>query len=157
VHDELTQVHNRRYFDRAMQREVNRARRHEEPLSLFLFDIDDFKSYNDSFGHREGDDLLRRVGRLLLATFRSEDVPCRYGGEEFVVILPETDAAHAHLVAERFRETIARLDGPRKATISGGIAEFPVHGVEPGALFLQADRTMYRAKAEGKDRILIAS
>ena len=155
VLDELTQVYNRRYFDRTLMREINRARRHNGKLTLFLFDIDNFKKYNDTHGHTAGDEALKCVGRMLNSEFRREDTPCRYGGEEFVVIMPETSAEAAMLVAGRFSEKVAVAQlSSGNISISGGVASFPSDGEEPGELFLQADRALYRAKSDGKNRIL---
>lgn len=156
--DELTQVYNRRYFDRSFMREINRARRHGTEVSLFVFDVDDFKQYNDQNGHVAGDVVLHRVGELLLQRFRQEDIPCRYGGEEFVVIMPETNTPQALTVAARFFEDLrsAPFDGGQ-VTISGGIAHYPDHGQDAGTIFLQADRCLYRAKRHGKNRIYIPS
>lgn len=157
LQDELTGLFNRRYFDRSLAREINRARRHDACVALLVFDIDDFKQYNDRFGHAAGDEVLRQVGLLLRETLRSEDIPCRFGGEEFVAILPETTAGQARPLIERVirRVAEARLQHG-SITISGGVAHFPEHGKEPGEVFLQADRALYAAKAHGKNRICLA-
>lgn len=154
LQDELTLIFNRRYFDKSIVREINRARRHESVLSLFLFDVDDFKNLNDTLGHAAGDGVLREIGIMMRSMFRNEDIPCRFGGEEFAVILPETKSDAAIKVAERFAKQLREksIDG-QKVTISGGIAQFPDDAQDPGTLFLQADRALYRAKIDGKNRI----
>lgn len=152
--DELTQLFNRRYYEISITREVNRARRHNHPLSLLILDIDDFKIYNDSHGHSAGDVVMYELASILRSTLRSEDIPCRFGGEEFVVILPETTGSQAHATAGRFLGELAqaRFEG-RRVSVSGGVAEFPIHADNPGALLIAADRALYRAKLAGKDRI----
>lgn len=155
--DALTGVYNRRYLDRSLLQEVHRAGRYGHCVAVLVVDIDDFKFYNDNFGHAEGDEVMRTIGALMLTTFREEDVPCRYGGEEFVVILPETDSQAALQVASRFMEAVRSSQFAHgKVTISGGIAHFPEHGRQPGEVFLAADQALYRAKNDGKDRIYIA-
>ncbi len=156
--DELTGLFNRRYLEKSLPREVKRALRHKNPLSVLILDIDDFKKYNDVYGHAAGDDVMRTVARILQLNFRTEDIPCRYGGEEFVVILPETTAEQALHVSSRFIERVreTRFDFGA-VTVSGGIAQMPMHGDSGGLLMLQADRALYRAKAEGKNAVLIAN
>ncbi len=155
--DELTGVYNRRYFERCLGRELNRARRHSHGLSLFALDLDDFKSFNDVHGHQAGDEVLKAAGSLLKRMFRSEDIVCRYGGEEFVVILPLTSASSAMIVAQRFLEEIRKVEFyGRRVTCSGGIAAFPEHALESRELFKMADRALFIAKNRGKDRILLA-
>lgn len=154
--DDLTGVYNRRFFDQFLDQEINRAARHEKSVALFFFDLDDFKQYNDRNGHMEGDEALHMVGTLLRLAFRREDMPCRFGGEEFAVILPETDSRGAELVATRFREQLKEANFPGgNLTLSGGICHFPVHGKNRSELYLQVDQAMYRAKEGGKDRIIL--
>lgn len=107
--DEVTGVHNRRYFNDILAQEFHRARRYESPLSLLILDVDDFKSINDTFGHPEGDAVLRKIGRLLKDSTRQPDTVCRYGGDEFAVILPQTPSVKARALAERVRKAAARL------------------------------------------------
>ncbi len=155
--DALTGLYNRRYLDRSLLQEVHRAERYGHSVAVLVVDIDDFKYYNDNFGHAEGDEVMRTIGALMLATFREEDVPCRYGGEEFVVILPETDSEQALRTAARFMEAVRSSKFTHgKVTISGGIAHYPRHGRQPGEVFLAADQALYRAKSDGKDRIYAA-
>jgi len=160
--DGLTNVANRRYFDAVLQREARRAKRTRRQLSLLLFDIDNFKKFNDMYGHLEGDDCLRRVTEAAAAVLqRPADVLARYGGEEFAVLLPETDAAGAALIAERLRETVASLAIPHAAsdaaphvTISVGASNL-AHSAATDVLPLidRADRALYQAKRSGKNRV----
>jgi len=110
--DGLTGIFNRRYFDQRLQREVLRARRYDRCLSVLMVDIDHFKKYNDSLGHLMGDEVLRKVAKILEENLRRADVVCRYGGEEFVVILPEIDLEHATYVAEKLRQTVLNISFP---------------------------------------------
>ncbi len=155
--DELTGLYNRRYFDRSLAREVNRANRHNHEFALVLFDVDDFKQYNDRHGHAAGDEILSYVGKILKESMRDEDTACRYGGEEFIAILPETGAEKAALVARRVVERMgAHVFAHGHVTISAGIAAYPKHATDPGELFLHADRALYAAKASGKNRVVTA-
>ena len=157
LQDELTGIYNRRYFNRSLVRELNRAQRHDHLLSLFVFDLDNFKEYNDRFGHQAGDEALRVVGECLTSSFRREDIVCRYGGEEFVVLMPETGKDNASKVCRRFAAALKNAEGPKiPLTISGGISMFPDDAKEQVQLFLKADRCLYQAKLQGKDRILLA-
>ena len=157
LQDELTSLYNRRYFNQVFAKEIDRAKRHKRKLSLFIFDIDDFKKVNDELGHSAGDDVLRKLSILLRATIRNEDIACRYGGEEFLVILPETEGPGAEAVAERFRVEVSKQRPYDKSiSISGGIAHFPTHGEDATSLFVNADRALFRAKNEGKNRINVA-
>ncbi|MCR9143803.1 MAG: GGDEF domain-containing protein [bacterium] len=157
LQDQLTGLYNRRYLDRCLLQEFRRAERHGHPVTIVIFDIDDFKTYNDSFGHPAGDEAMRTIGGLMAASFREEDQACRYGGEEFVVVLPETDAAAAGRVAERFVQAVRDTGfSHRPITMSGGLADYPRLGLDPGRVFLAADQALYRAKAEGKNRLVTA-
>ncbi|MEQ9366559.1 MAG: GGDEF domain-containing protein [Leptospirales bacterium] len=157
LQDELTGLYNRRYLDRCLLQEFRRAERHKHPVTIVIFDIDNFKTYNDAFGHPAGDEVMRTIGALMSATFREEDQACRYGGEEFVVILPETKAADALRVAERFMLAVRETRFPHRAiTVSGGVADYPASGGDPGGVFLAADQALYQAKHAGKDRLMTA-
>ncbi len=157
LQDELTGLYNRRYLDRCLLQEFRRAERHGKPVSIAIFDIDNFKTYNDTFGHPAGDEVMRTIGALMSATFREEDQACRYGGEEFVVVLPETAAEAAAGVAERFLKIVRETSFPHRAiTVSCGVADFPRLGRDPGSVFLAADQALYRSKDQGKDRLIIA-
>jgi len=159
--DWLTALYNRGAFNSAAHRELRRAQRYRQQLSLVLFDLDDFKLVNDRFGHEKGDLVLREIGLLLRRSVRDVDVAARYGGEEFAVLLPETGRLGARAVAERVRAALARhgvlrdegCDEP-PVTVSAGIAVYPEDGEELGDLLRQADVALYRAKAEGKNTIV---
>jgi diguanylate cyclase (GGDEF)-like protein len=158
IRDALTGCQNRRGFDEILQHEMTRARRYGRTLSLVLFDLDHFKTINDEFGHDTGDHVLRRVGRLLLTTFRSTDTACRPGGEEFAMIFPETPLADAARLAERLREDILRIGPdavlPRAVSASFGVAAFPDDARDIDDLIRVADRALYLAKAEGRNRVV---
>ena len=160
--DALTGIANRRHFDRVLDRELRRARRESLPLSLVFLDLDEFKRFNDTYGHAHGDDVLRLVAQTLDETFRrGGDLVARYGGEEFAVVLPGVDSRRASLYAERLRRRIWRLAVPYEAsqvadrvTISGGVATVPP-GLTATAdhLLRAADKALYRAKCQGRNRI----
>jgi diguanylate cyclase (GGDEF)-like protein len=163
--DALTGIANRRHFDRALEREVRRARRHTQPLSLVFLDLDEFKLFNDSYGHARGDEVLRKIAQTLDETFRrGGDLVARYGGEEFAVVLPGVDGRRAGLYAERLRRRIWRLAIPYNAsqltdrvTISGGVATlYPPASTGPDELLFAADKALYRAKCLGRNRIATA-
>lgn len=167
--DPLTGIANRRHFDRVLDREVRRARREHLSLSLIFLDLDEFKHFNDTYGHVQGDEVLRRVARTLDESFRrGGDLVARYGGEEFAVVLPGVDAHRAGLYAERLRRRIWRMaicSGPSQAgeriTISGGVAAIAPGAPDcddtaPDALLRAADQALYKAKCLGRNRIAMA-
>lgn len=152
-----------RHFDARFATELNRARRFNRPLSLLLADLDYFKALNDAHGHLAGDAVLAGIGEILRATLREHDLAGRFGGEEFAVALPETDAEEAREVAERIRQAVAAtiFEGPTggqlpRVTLSIGVASFPYHGETAAALTRSADAAAYRAKAAGRDRVVCA-
>ncbi len=163
--DPLTGLRNVRYFYDTIEREVKRASRYGEVFSVVIFDIDNFKDVNDTYGHQTGDDVLKELAGILKGQCRRADVLARYGGEEFVMLLPRTDRDSALQVAERIREAVQRhtfseeallRDGMKKAlkiTISGGVATFPEDGQTVRELLYRADMALYRAKALGKARV----
>lgn len=157
-YDSLTNLYNRQFFDETMEREINRARRHNLDLSILFFDLDDFKLVNDSFGHLAGDKVLQNVAQIILSEKRSEDIAARYGGEEIVVILPETDKINAMVLGERIRQRVASAEIKYKGnsirlTISGGLASFPFNASNTADLMKCADEALYRAKGSGKNTI----
>jgi diguanylate cyclase (GGDEF)-like protein len=160
--DSLTGLFNRRYMEESLDREIRRAAREGYGLGLLMADLDNFKQLNDAYGHAAGDEVLRRVGRFLGAAVRGEDVACRFGGEEFVVILPKASLDDTHRRAEVLREGIKapHLDDPTGlypgATMSVGVAGYPEHGTSSAELILAADSAMYLAKARGRDRVVVA-
>lgn len=155
--DPLTGCHNRRGFDEILTLEFSRARRYNRPLTLVLLDIDHFKAVNDQFGHEVGDNALQRIGRAVRHTFRNTDTACRYGGEEFALIFPETPLEEGMRLAERLRVLVETLppnaEVPRSLTASFGVAAFPDHGKDITALIRAADRALYQAKAGGRNRV----
>ncbi|MEM9462581.1 MAG: diguanylate cyclase [Myxococcota bacterium] len=157
--DPLTGLGNRRIFDERLRAEVARSRRHGQPLSLLMFDIDHFKALNDAHGHVVGDSMLEMFGRIMRIETRASDLPCRYGGEEFVVIAPQTHSRQATALAERirlvFRATSATIEPKIVQTVSVGIASSeclpaPLQGK---VLLTAADEALYRAKGRGRDRV----
>jgi diguanylate cyclase (GGDEF)-like protein/PAS domain S-box-containing protein len=155
--DSLTALKNRRAFEDRLDEEVSRSRRHGYPMSLILLDIDHFKAYNDSFGHPRGDEVLRKVGRLLSRTMRDTDFAARYGGEEFAIILPHTDQAGARMVAERLRQAIEGATWDDRAiTASVGVASFSRDASTAEALVEYADRALYRSKENGRNQVSVA-
>jgi diguanylate cyclase (GGDEF)-like protein len=156
--DELTGLHNRRFFEQELKREAERTRRFRRSLSLVLVDVDHFKPYNDTFGHRAGDEALRRVaGHLAGAVPRRLDAIARYGGEEFMVLLAETDVEGARLVAERIRESVQASDEFRRPlTISAGVAAALGDDCDAEALIQMADEALYQAKRDGRNCVRIA-
>jgi diguanylate cyclase (GGDEF)-like protein len=160
--DPLTGLYNRRYMQEFLEREIHRARRRSRPLSLMLLDVDHFKRYNDTFGHASGDEALRFVAETLLFNVRAEDLAVRYGGEEFVVILPECSLQQAALRAEEIRTRLKELyvarpgELPGPVTASIGVAAFPVTTDQVDLLIKCADEALYQAKHEGRDRVVVA-
>jgi diguanylate cyclase (GGDEF)-like protein len=156
--DPLTGCLNRREFDEHLGSEFARARRYERPLSLILLDIDHFKRINDELGHEVGDHALRRIGEALRKAGRATDVVCRYGGEEFAVICPETPREEGVLFAERLRILLQEQEPdeilPRNLTASLGVAAYPDDADAIGTLLRASDRALYQAKAMGRNRVV---
>jgi diguanylate cyclase (GGDEF)-like protein len=163
IHDPLTGLFNRRYMEETLAREMHRARRAGRPMSVLMLDVDSFKQQNDRFGHDGGDAVLRELGVLLRANLRKEDIACRYGGEEFVLVLPDASLEAAGRRAEQLREAVKRLKIPFRdavigpVTVSIGVAAFPDHGDDADRLLKSADAALYAAKREGRDRVSMAS
>ncbi len=160
VTDGLTGLHNRRYLERHLAGLVEQARERQRPLSLLLLDIDFFKQVNDTHGHEAGDDVLREFSRRIRRTVRSVDLVCRFGGEEFVVVMPEADIRIAALVGERIRERIASqpflIEGGEEQldiTVSIGLAARNAAADQPDTLLRSADAALYQAKREGRNRV----
>ena len=161
VRDSLTGCFNRRYLDETLERELWRARREAYPLSLVFLDLDHFKQINDTHGHQAGDEALVVLAEVLRTDIRREDVLCRYGGEEFVVLLPRMSLELAAQRAERWRQRIAEIRVPfgnveLSFTASAGVAAYPGHGKLPDELTRAADLALYQAKAEGRNRVVVA-
>ena len=160
IRDDLTGLFNRRYFDEAIASEVVRATRYNRDLSLIFMDVDHFKNFNDELGHQLGDAALRKISAILKELVRETDIATRYGGEEFVVILPETSKQDARAVAEKIRETItsAAIEGAqKKVTISAGVATLGQDGNNSAELIGKADQAVYQAKRDGRNRVCLAS
>jgi diguanylate cyclase (GGDEF)-like protein len=159
IRDVLTGLFNRRYMLETCRREFSRAARSSQSISILSIDVDHFKKYNDNHGHDAGDMVLRAVGNCLENLFRNEDIPCRFGGEEFVVILPGADADAALRRAEQLRSKVEDIvvrylekNLPR-ITVSIGVAVFPEAGDNPQAVLKAADQALYRAKEKGRNRV----
>ncbi len=159
--DELTGIYNVRAFTAILRRTIQQSIRHSHPLSIIMVDADNLKSINDAFGHDAGDKLLKHLIEKFADELRLSDVLARYGGDEFTVLLPETDLSGAIDVAERmrssFEESRFRVRGGMELTtsISLGIASFPEHGSNADVIVEKADKALYRAKREGRNRIAI--
>ena len=156
--DALTGMHNRRFFHQALEREVSRARRYDRALSLIIIDLDDFKQVNDTVGHLAGDEVLAVTSERIQGAVRTADIPCRIGGDEFAIILPESALADAHLLFSRIEDAIASAPvGQAQALgISGGIAEL-AKNASPTDFFDAADEALYRAKHAGKAQSAVSS
>lgn len=162
IKDPLTELYNRRYMEETFDREWHRAQRQRLPLSVILFDVDHFKQVNDTRGHEAGDMVLAGLGRLLRDHVRQEDVPCRYGGEEFLVIMPGANLESAEERAERLRRAVEGLKitfqgQPLQITISAGVVAYPLHGQTPETLISAADAALYDAKRAGRNRVCLPS
>ena len=158
MRDPLTGMYNRRFLDNALPGEIARAIREQTPLSLMMMDIDHFKRVNDTHGHQAGDEVLRMLADILRNEARRTDVVCRYGGEEFVLLLPKMNLESARMRAERWRRMFAEMDvpvesGKLRCTLSVGIAVFPDHGNSAEDLLRNGDRALYLAKALGRNRV----
>jgi len=158
ITDTLTELYNRRHFHSLAQNEADRSLRNRVPFSILLMDVDRFKQYNDAFGHDEGDKVLRALGEEIRKNFRTMDTGFRHGGEEFIVLLPETAAEGAFIAAERLRKRFSAIpfvphpdEEPRRVTLSIGVAEFRP-GLSIDDVVRSADRAMYAAKNAGRDR-----
>lgn len=164
VTDSLTGLHNRRYLDRHMSVFLARAENRNRPLSVVMIDFDHFKTINDQFGHDAGDEVLREFATRLRKIVRNMDVICRYGGEEFVIVLPDASAEIGALVAERVRKMVAekpfsigKEQGMAQLTISVGISELRVKDDDCEALFARAEAAMLKAKSRGRNRIVLSA
>ena len=160
ITDPLTGLLNRRYLEERLSDELNRSQRYNYSMSCLMIDIDDFKSYNDRHGHQSGDVALKMTAHALKAALRSADVACRYGGEEFCILLPQTSLSEAGVIAERMRQRVAEKNYPfgklqplGTVTVSTGISTFAKYIDTSAKIIAAADRALYNAKAQGKNRI----
>jgi diguanylate cyclase (GGDEF)-like protein/PAS domain S-box-containing protein len=160
IHDPLTGLFNRRYLEETLIRELHRARRRSSPLCLAMLDLDNFKRFNDTHGHEAGDTLLRELGRLMREKLRKSDISCRYGGEEFVIVLPDSSLLDAEQRIEQIRTQLKEaqiqhggefLPAP---TVSAGVTQADEHNFDPGGLLRAADKALYTAKNAGRDRVI---
>jgi len=156
--DGTTKLFVARYFRQRMKEEMKLARRYNQPLTLIMLDIDYFKLINDSYGHPAGDQVLTEVGRIIKSCTRDYvDIPCRYGGEEFAILLPETDQEGGYYVAERIRQTVeaaAPLKNDVKITLSGGVATYPMDAETEQVLVEKSDLALYEAKRAGRNQVV---
>ena len=162
IRDPLTGLYNRRYLEETMERETRRAVRASQGLGVLMLDLDHFKKFNDTYGHDAGDLVLRETASFLLRSVRAEDIVCRFGGEEFVVILPLAELKVTQARAERIRSHLRQLSVVHQGqsvgmiTVSVGVAELPQHGATAKELLEAADAALYQAKREGRDRVAVA-
>jgi diguanylate cyclase (GGDEF)-like protein len=162
VRDPLTGLFNRRYLQESLGREMTRSKRRNLPLAVMMFDLDHFKAFNDNYGHAAGDAVLLAFGRLLGNSFRNEDIACRLGGEEFILIMPEMELTVAQRRAQVLLDATAALNIIHEGqtlppiTTSIGLAMMPEHGEKPDPLMAAADQALYRAKSSGRNRCCVA-
>jgi diguanylate cyclase (GGDEF)-like protein/PAS domain S-box-containing protein len=162
VRDHLTGLFNRRYMEETLERELLRASRKYLSLGIIMLDVDEFKHFNDTYGHAAGDVILRELGSLLLKQVRGDDIPCRYGGDEFMLILPDVSCEVTRERAERIcqcaKQFHLHFEGQSLAAValSLGVAVFPEHGTTSTAILRAVDAALYRAKHEGRSRVVVA-
>jgi diguanylate cyclase (GGDEF)-like protein/PAS domain S-box-containing protein len=160
IRDPLTGLFNRRYLEETLERELNRVKRQGTSLGVIMMDLDHFKEYNDTFGHSAGDELLSALGILLKSQVRGEDIACRYGGEEFLLILPGASLEIALERAESLHQAVKEMhqhhQGLKPTSLSLGVAVYPDHGDTGGQLIRSADAALYQAKQGGRDRVVAA-
>ena len=162
IRDPLTNLFNRRYMEESLERELRREGRSQKPVGIVMLDIDHFKRVNDTYGHDAGDAVLRQLGHFLKEHTRGGDISCRYGGEEFILILPEASLEQTRLCAERYLQEFRALpmqhNGQMMAspTLSLGVAAYPDNGSTSDEVLLAADAALYSAKHEGRDRVAVA-
>jgi diguanylate cyclase (GGDEF)-like protein len=163
VRDHLTGVFNRRYMEETLERELLRASRKGITLGVMMIDVDDFKRFTDVYGHIAGDVVLRELGGLLLGHIRGEDIACRYGGDEFIIVLPDASSEVTLERAERLRQHVRRLNIQYEGktlesiTLSVGVSVFPENGSTSAEILKAADTALYRAKHERRDRLIVAN
>ena len=162
VRDHLTSLFNRRYMEETLERELLRAARKQLSLGVIMLDVDDLKRFNDTWGHAAGDKVLREMGSLLLRQVRGEDIACRYGGDEFIIVLPdaslEVTRERAEMIWKYSEQFHLQFEGQSLAvvTLSLGVAVYPEHGATSTAILRAVDAALYRAKREGRSRVVVA-
>ena len=162
IRDPLTGLFNRRYMEETLEREMRRVIRAKHPLGVIMIDVDHFKQFNDNNGHEAGDAILRELGHFLRSQVRVEDIPCRYGGEEFILILPDAPLEAVVERAKNLCKGVKQLNvqyhnqslGP--VTVSAGVSTYPQHGFSGEAVIRAADSALYNAKRSGRDRVAVA-
>lgn len=161
IRDPLTGLFNRRYMQESLEREIYRAQRQNQMLGIMMIDIDHFKQFNDTFGHDAGDFVLQTLGQFLQEKIRGSDIACRYGGEEFMLILPEVSLESLQRRAEEIRQGVTQLKLERYGqtleviTVSIGVACFPNHGISSDPVIQAADMALYQAKNLGRNRVVV--
>ncbi|HOV13633.1 MAG TPA: GGDEF domain-containing protein [Spirochaetota bacterium] len=160
--DRMTKLYTHHQFQKHLEEEIKKGQRYDNKFSLLMFDIDHFKKFNDTYGHLQGDIIIKEISSIFTKSVRDVDYPSRYGGEEFIAILPETDITHAAKVAERLRRTVEEYEfsgegGPFKATISLGVAEFDKLKIKYNVDIIEAvDNALYYSKQNGRNRVSMA-
>jgi diguanylate cyclase (GGDEF)-like protein len=162
--DRMTGLFSHHFFEKSLDEELERARRYKATFSLVMFDIDHFKKFNDTYGHLQGDRIIREIARILVKAIRTVDLPARYGGEEFAVILPAVDVKGAMVVADRLRKRVEDYPFPSSdggaslhVTISVGVTEFdPESAYAPTEIIREADRALYQSKENGRNRVTVS-
>lgn len=163
VRDHLTGLFNRRYLEETLERELHRARRKQLSIGVIMLDIDDFKRFNDAYGHAAGDAFLRVIGTLLLNNIREEDIACRYGGDEFTIVLPDASKKATQERAEKICEAVKQLHFQfeektfEAVTFSLGVSEFPEDALDSKLILQAADNALFQAKHEGRGRVSTAN
>ncbi len=160
IRDSLTGLYNRRFLEESLDREIAHARRDGKSMCIAMIDVDNFKSFNDRYGHKAGDMILKSLGDILQANTRKSDVSCRYGGEEFVVVMPNATTDGARRRAQQWRKAFQLLQNSfngqeLQATISVGLASFPEHGKDGENVLNAADKALYESKRRGKNRVTV--
>jgi len=157
THDEKTGLYNNKFFENMLEMEIEKAKRGQENLSLFIIDIDFFKKINDTYGHMKADELLEKLAEVLMKQIRKSDIAARFGGEEFFVLLPETDLAKAKKLTSRLKTAIKSDSMLKKhnLTVSGGITQYK-KGDTKKKLKERVDKALYQAKKQGRDRFVVS-
>jgi diguanylate cyclase (GGDEF)-like protein/PAS domain S-box-containing protein len=158
IRDPLTNVYNRRFLAESLDREIPRAKREERPVSIVILDVDHFKDFNDTYGHKCGDEVLQFLANLLVSNTRREDIICRYGGEEFIILMANTSLETAYERAEALRQMTEQSRVEYEGmdlgiTFSAGVASFPIHGQDGESVLQAADKALYRSKNDGRNRV----
>lgn len=159
--DPLTGLHNHRFFQDSLRQKIKYAEKNKTSFVLMMMDVDNFKNFNDQFGHLEGDRLLHTMAGILQAVIPKEYELCRYGGEEFVMLMPDANLSEGLAMAEKLRQIFERQStGPSSRptfiTMSLGVAAYPIHGISPSQLVLSADKALYQAKRQGRNQVVVA-